>query len=287
MLSPITSVADSSLESQPEPRASGAVMARIIGRKIAIYADRFAALLTCIGLLLVWEAGCRLFKVPAFLLPAPSVILSGAMDQTWAVWSTHVWATVRVALLGYAVSILVSIPMAIALASSRLLSRTLYPLIVLVHAMPIVAVAPIIVVSLGVSDLPRIVITFLISFFPIVVSTTTGLLATPTEMIELSRSLRAGRTRELLHIRLPYAVPFIFSALRISITLAFVGAVVAEFVAAEVGLGYFIQFATSFFKISQAFAALVILIGLSLIAFQLVSLAQGIVAPWSMPKSED
>jgi ABC-type proline/glycine betaine transport system permease subunit len=115
---------------------------------------------------------------------------------------------VRVALLGYGAAILLTIPLAIALASSRLLSRTLLPLIVVVHATPIVAVAPIIVVTLGVSDAPRIAITFLITFFPIIVSTTTGLLAAPPEMIELSRSLRAGRTREMLHIRIPYAIPY-------------------------------------------------------------------------------
>jgi NitT/TauT family transport system permease protein len=201
---------------------SGSAVAQSIGRTLAGYADRFAPLLTGIGLLIVWEVGCRVFKVPSFLLPAPSVILSGATEQTWTVWANHIWATVRVALFGYGAAILLTIPLAIALASSRLLSRTLLPLIVVVHATPIVAVAPIIVVTLGVSDAPRIAITFLITFFPIIVSTTTGLLAAPPEMIELSRSLRAGRTREMLHIRIPFAIPYIFSGLRISITLAFV-----------------------------------------------------------------
>lgn len=286
MPSPITSVAASSLESPPDavPRnlTPSAVMAQV-----RVQVDRFAPLIAGVALVLLWEAACRIFKIPSFLLPAPTVIVAGAMDQTWAVWLNHIWATARVALLGYLLSIAISVPLAIALASSRLLSRTIYPIIVVVQATPIVAVAPIIVVSLGVSDVPRIVITFLITFFPIVVATTTGILAAPPEMIELSRSLRAGRTREMLHIRLPFAVPHIFSALRISITLAFVGAVVAEFVAAEEGLGYFIQFATSFFKIAQAFAALVVLVCMSLVAFQLVTLAQGLLAPWSMPKADD
>ena len=154
--------------------------------------------------------------------------------------------------MGYVVAIAVSIPLAVALVNSRLLSRTLYPILVIVQSTPIVAVAPIIVVTLGASDLPRVVITFLITFFPIVVSTVTGLMATPEELIELSRSLRAGRTREMLHIRLPFAVPYIFSALKISITLAIIGAVVAEFVAAEHGLGFFIMFSTSFFRDSAS-----------------------------------
>jgi NitT/TauT family transport system permease protein len=164
--------------------------------------------------------------------------------------------------------------------------RTLYPILVIIQSTPIVAVAPIIVVTLGASDLPRVVITFLIAFFPIVVSTVTGLMATPEELIELSRSLRAGRAREMLHIRLPFAVPYIFSALKISVTLAIIGAVVAEFVAAERGLGFFIMFSTSFFKIPQAFAGLAILVALSLALFQLCTLAQRWFVPWSLPKSD-
>src|SRR5271170_919683 len=201
-------------------------------------------------------------------------------------WLRNIAATLRVALMGYFVAVAISIPLAVALTNSRFLSRTLYPILVIIQSTPIVAIAPIIVVTLGASDMPRIVITFLITFFPIVVSTATGLLATPPELIELSRSLRAGRSREMLHIRLPYAVPYIFSALKISITLAIIGAVVAEFVAAEHGLGFFIMFSTSFFKIPQAFAGLTVLVALSLVLFRACSLAQRWFVPWSLPRSE-
>ena len=249
-------------------------------------ANRFAPTLAFISLLAIWEIGCRLLKVPSFLLPTPSMIIVGMSEQSPTIWATHIWATLRVALMGYAMALAISIPLAVALASSKMLARTLYPMIVVVHSTPIVAIAPIIIVTLGASDLPRVVITFLITFFPIVVTTTTGLLATPEELIELSRSLRADRAREMFHIRLPFALPYIFSAMKISTTLAVVGAVVAEFVAAEHGLGYFIQFATSFFKINQSFAALVFLVTISLIFFQIIGLVQRVLAPWSLPKSE-
>ena len=146
------------------------------------------------------------------------------------------------------------------------------------------AVAPIIIVVLGAGDTPRVVITFLITFFPIVVSTTTGMMATPPELIELSRSLRAPAVREITQVRLPYAVPYIFSALKISITLAVIGAVVAEFVAAEKGIGYFIQFSTSFFKVPQAFAGLFTLAILSITLFQIVNLIQRLFFAWSLPR---
>ena len=252
-------------------------------KKLVTRGTPIIAFLLLLGL---WELACRIFSIPIFLLPPPSNIILAFREQTFAFWAEQAWATIRVAFIGYAAAIIISIPLAMALASSRILSRAIFPMIVVVHSTPIVAIAPIIVVTLGASDLPRVVITFLIAFFPIVVTTTAGLLACPEELIELSRSLRADRAREMINIRLPFALSYIFSALKISTTLAVVGAVVAEFVAAERGLGYFIQYATSFFKIPQSFAALVLLVSISLGFFQLISFLQKWLVPWSLPKSE-
>lgn len=244
----------------------------------------FLPLIAMVSLIAVWEAGCHIFNVPAFLLPAPSGIVDGFNDVTVLRWAEHLWATLRVALLGYFFAIVVSIPVAVMLARSELLSRTLYPLLVVIQSTPVVAIAPIIIVVLGAGDTPRIVITFLIAFFPIVVSTTTGMMATPPELVELSRSLRAPAVREITQVRLPFAVPYIFSALKISITLAVIGAVVAEFVAADKGIGYFIQFSTSFFKVPQAFAGLFVLAALSITLFQAVNIVQRVFFVWSLPK---
>ncbi|MBK5960474.1 ABC transporter permease [Rhodoplanes elegans] len=270
----------------PDADAPASTPAVGVGTTLLVWLDRFAPAIAFAAALAAWEGATHLFAIPSFLLPAPSAILSAGLATPVDVWLGHIWATLRVALMGYVLAIVVSVPLAVALASSRLLSRTLYPMLVVVQSTPIVAVAPIIVVTLGASDLPRVAITFLITFFPIVVSTVTGLLSTPEELIELSRSLRAGRNREILHIRLPYAVPHLFSALKISTTLAVIGAVVAEFVAAERGLGFFILFSTSFFKIPAAFAGLVVLVAISLVLFRLVGLAQRTLVPWSLPKSE-
>ncbi len=275
----------SAASSLPVPPPEAKAGAAAFGPLLRLWADRLAPATAFVALIVVWEGACRLFHIPSFLLPSPSAIVAAGLEVSAMQWLTNISATLRVALMGYVVAIAVSIPLAVALANSRLLSRTLYPILVIVQSTPIVAVAPIIVVTLGASDLPRVVITFLITFFPIVVSTVTGLMATPEELIELSRSLRAGRTREMLHIRLPFAVPYIFSALKISITLAIIGAVVAEFVAAEHGLGFFIMFSTSFFRIPQAFAGLAVLVALSLILFRLCTLAQRWFVPWSLPKS--
>jgi NitT/TauT family transport system permease protein len=247
----------------------------------------FAPGITMLAILLLWEVGCRVFKVPEFLLPAPSTIWKALFSMSLKEWGGHITGTLSVALIGYACSILISIPLGIALALSPLLSRTIYPLLVVVHSTPIVAVAPILVVTLGVGTLPRVIITCIIAFFPLVISTATGIMSTPAELIELSRSLRASRFREIVQIRLPYAVPHIFSALKVSITLAIVGAVVAEFVAAEKGLGYAILFSTSMFKIPQAFAGLALLVIMSLLLFRLVFDVQRYFFPWSIPQQKN
>lgn len=241
---------------------------------------------TFVAILLIWEAACRVFGIPTYVLPAPTRILGGFAAVEPARWAEHVWATLSVALAGFFVSIAIALPLSVALARSKTFSRAVYPLLVVIQSTPIVAIAPIIIVVMGAGEAPRIVITCLITFFPLVVSTTTGLLATPPELVELSRSLRAPVWREITQIRLLYAIPYIFSALKISVTLSVIGAVVAEFVAAEKGLGFFIQFSTSMFQVQQAWSGLVILVALSLLLFQAVNLTQRLVFPWSVERQD-
>lgn len=253
---------------------------------IAKQTYHFAPVIFFISTVLLWELVCQLGKVPSYVLPSPSGIVKAFFNVDFLRWMTHLWATLRVALMGFSLSILIAIPLSILMVRSELLSRTIYPALIVIQSTPIVAVAPLIIVILGTDDPSRILITCLISFFPIVVASTTGMLETPPEMIELSQSLRAPRHRETWQIRIPYAIPHIFSGLRISITLSIIGAVVAEFVAAEQGLGYFIQFSTSFFKIPQAFAGLILLSLVSLLLFKSIQWIQEYCFPWSLPNKK-
>lgn len=286
MTLPLISATSSSSDRRPEPVA-GTRQRRLLRNTVSnlLGLPGFAALVSLVGVILLWELAVRLFAVPSYLLPSPSSIFNAFSAIGIDRWSLHLWATLRVAMIGYVLSISIAIPLAIVMMRSPLLSKTLYPLLVVIQSTPVVAVAPIIIVVLGAGDAPRVVITCLITFFPLVVSTATGLAATPPELIELSRSLRAPAFREITQIRLPFAVPYIFSALKISITLAVIGAVVAEFCASEAGVGYFIQFSTSLFKLPQAWAGLFVLAALSLILFQAVLLVQKLFFPWSLPKT--
>ncbi|POF30827.1 NitT/TauT family transport system permease protein [Roseibium marinum] len=278
-MSDTSAVSSSSAPPEPVPPRPS-VLTRALAAPGLLPAVSFIAIVA------IWEISCLLFNIPSYILPAPSRIAGGFDAIPITRWLDHVWGTLRVALIGYFASIAIAIPIAISLARSELLSRAFYPMLVVVQSTPVVAIAPIIIVGLGSGDLPRVVITCLITFFPLVVSTTTGLMATPPELIELSRSLRAPVWREITQIRLPFAIPYIFSALKISVTLSVIGAVVAEFVAADKGLGYLIQFSTSMFKIQQAWAGLVVLVLMSLVLFQAVVAVQRIWFPWSLPKEK-
>lgn len=246
---------------------------------------RHSSLIAFLVVLALWEAACRIFAIPVFVLPSPSAIWQAAQELTLARWGEHLVATLSVALTGFAVAIAIALPLAICLTRSALLSRILMPWLVVVQSTPIVAIAPIIVVTLGAGNLPRVVITTLIAFFPLVISTATGLASVPPEFVELSRTLRAPAAREYTQIRLPYAVPYIFSALKVSITLAVIGAVVAEFVAAEKGLGYLILYTTSTFKVGLAFASLILLVCCSLLLYAAIVWLQRRFFPWSLNKT--
>ena len=173
--------------------------------------------------------------MPAYLVPAPSEIWTDTMRDRAAPCLADTMATLKTVMLGFAVSILISLPLAVLLTASPAIAAAVYPLPGLTQSIPKVALAPILVVVLGSNELPRVVITVLVAFFPLVISIATGLMSVPPELIELSRACRASKWSELWRIRLPYAIPFIFAGLKVAISLAVVGAVVGEFVNADAG----------------------------------------------------
>ncbi|MBX9699969.1 MAG: ABC transporter permease [Acetobacteraceae bacterium] len=267
---PAASAPTSSATAGPLPRSP--IIARLRGALPA-----WAAVILTFAL---WEAACWGFGIREFVLPAPSAIWTA----TIAVWPTvlnHTLATLTTVMLGFAASVVISLPLAMVIAASPVVSAALYPLLVVTQSIPKVALAPILLVALGANELPRVIVTFLVAFFPLVVATVAGLLATPPELIELGRACRAGRVQELVRIRLPYAVPFVFGGLKVAAALSVVGAVVAEFVGADAGLGYLIQTSMAFFRSPLAFGAVVILAIMGILLFQAVAMVERVFFPWS------
>jgi len=170
--------------------------------------------------------------------------------------------------------------LAVMLVYSPVLRSALYPLLVVTQAVPKVAIAPVLLLLLGAGEVSKVVIAFLVAFFPIVVNTATGLAATPPELLDLSRSYRASRLKTFIKVRFPMALPFFFSGLKVAVTLSVIGAVVGEFVGSDKGLGYVIVSATSYWKSNLAFAAMLLLSVMAVGLFGLVELVERLVCPW-------
>ncbi len=234
---------------------------------------------TLLGVLIVWEALYLIFKIPQFVIPAPSGILA----ETWE-WKYrligHSWVTLYETLGGFALSVGIGTPLAVMLVYNPTLRNALYPLLVIAQSIPKVAIAPILLLVLGAGEISKIVVAFLVAFFPIVVDTATGLAGTPAELIDLSRSYRASQLKTFIKVRFPMALPFFFSGLKVAITLAVIGAVVGEFVGSDKGLGYVIVSATSYWKANLAFGAIIILSILAIVLFEIIVLIEKIVCPW-------
>lgn len=236
---------------------------------------------TLMAVIAIWEVSARMLSLPAYLLPAPSRILI-ELSNVSSHLLPNIMATLTTVLLGFVASIVVAIPLAIAISASPWVARAIYPLLLITQSTPIIAIAPILVVMAGTGQLSRTLVTFLIAFFPLLVSTVTGLLATPKESVDLARALRMNFWQELRFIRMPTAIPFIFSGLRVAISLSVIGAVVAEFVTANAGLGYLITQSTAFFNVPLAFGAVILLAIMGITLFGCVVLAERLLFPWSV-----
>jgi NitT/TauT family transport system permease protein len=243
--------------------------------------DLLLPVLSLVAILVLWEGAVRVFHLPNYIVPAPIEITRDTFDLgSVVVW--HTLATLRTVLLGFLLSVVISLPLAIAITASATAARTIYPALVLLQSVPKVAIAPILIIALGANELPRVVVTFLVAFFPLVVAAATGLQSVPAEFIELWRSLRVSRWKLIWRISLPYAVPFVFGGLKVAIALSVVGAVVGEFVAANQGLGYLIATSMAFFKTPIAWGAMIILSVMGIALFQAVVLVERVFFPWSI-----
>ena len=235
-------------------------------------------LAVALGVLAAWEAGTRLLGVPTFLLPPPSAV-AGSLRANASLLLFHGWVTTVEIVLGYMLSIAIGVPLALAIFLWPIFSRSVLPLLISSQAMPKVAVAPLLLVWFGFGLLPKVLIAFLIAFFPIVISTAVGLSTIEPEKIYLARSMGFGSVATFCKIRLPNALPEVFGGLKISITLAVVGAVVGEFVGGDAGLGYLLMVANGSMDTQLLFAGIIALTILGVALFLLVELAERLVIP--------
>jgi NitT/TauT family transport system permease protein len=232
------------------------------------------------AILAAWQLYVSAFGVSRIVLPGPVDILHAARAN-WALLMRETWPTFLESVLGFALALALGIPAAVAVANSRVLNLALYPILIATQSVPKVAIAPIILVWFGLGLQSKLVIAFLVAFFPIVVDTATGMRATPPGLIELARSLRASSAQIFFKVQFPAALPFIFAGAKVAVTLAVIGAVIGEFVGSLNGLGNLLLSANSQLDSALAWAALVWLSVLGIVLFVAVVAVERLVMPWA------
>lgn len=240
---------------------------------------RLIPMLVPVGMFLVWEVAVHVLRVPPYLLPPPSTLLVRIVAD-WRLIMDNSWVTLQEVLVGFGLAAAVSIPLAALLQRFRTLEDALYPLLVSSQTIPKVAIAPLLVVWFGFGSIPKVLIAFLVCFFPILIDTLTGLHALPREVRWLARSMGASGWDTLVKIRIPAALPNIFAGLKVASTLAVVGAVVGEFVGSDRGLGHLLIVANGTMNVQLAFAVLIVLSVMGVVLFAAVEALERALLPW-------
>ena len=237
-----------------------------LGRALQSYVYPTVAML---ALVVIWQVATTALSIPPFILPSPVQVGQEIVNKA-PLLADHGLVTLSEILIGFGVSVLVGVPLAVAMTYSRTLERVLYPLLVGSQTIPKVALAPLFMVWLGFGLGPKILMTFMISFFPIVIGAVIGLATIELELLYVARSMGASGWQLFWKLRLPNALPSLFGGLKVGITLAVVGAVVAEFVGADKGLGYLIQVANGRVDTPLLLAAVVIISATGIALYLLV-----------------
>jgi putative hydroxymethylpyrimidine transport system permease protein len=235
-------------------------------------------LLLSLGVL-VWEWRVRAEETPDWFLPAPSLIA----DTLWTergLLADHAWITLREVLLGFLIALVAGILIAVAIHASPIVERALYPIVIASQAVPLVALAPLLLVWFGYGIGPKVFVTALVAFFPVTVGAVDGLRSADRETLDLLRTYGAGRVRRFRMVNVPSALPSLFSGARIGISVAVIGAVFGEYVGANSGLGYLMNTSSSRLRTDRVFAAIVILAVMAVVLFALVALLERRVLRW-------
>lgn len=232
-----------------------------------------------------WQALAKLGHVENYLLPAPSEVAS-ALWRDRDLLAPDAWVTTREVLLGFALALAIGVAIALVLHVSPVLRRAVYPLVVASQAIPVVVIAPILVIWFGFGLTPKLIVIALICFFPVVVNTLDGLQSVDRDQVKMMRTLGASRLDLLRRLELPSALPFLFSGAKVAVAVAVIGAVFGELVGSDAGLGHAIQVGTAQLETARVFAAVLILSVMAIALFGLVALIERRAVPWARVSKE-
>jgi NitT/TauT family transport system permease protein len=237
-------------------------------------------------LVVLWDVTIRVFNIPPYQIPKPVDVVT-TLWQEWPMLLREAVPTTLATIQGFLLSAAFGIPVAMLIAGSRTVESYVYPLLVFSQSIPKIAIAPLFVVWFGFGMFPKVLSAFLLGFFPVVVSAVQGFKSVEPDMMDLARAMEASRLQIFRMVSLPHAMPAIFAGLKVSITLAVVGAVVGEFVGSNSGIGYVLQRSIGNFELPTMFAALVVLSLIGVILFWILDVLERISIPWHASQRQD
>ncbi len=242
------------------------------------------ALLALALLVAAWEGLARKFEVPQFLIPLPSAVWH-EFQAKWPLLPRHVGATAGEVVVAFVISAVIGVGLGIAVVFSRFLNNVFMPLILALQVVPKIAIAPLVLIWFGFGFRGKVVIALTVAFFPVLVNTISGLQSTEPEILDLARSLHARKIQIFRKILFPNALPYIFTGLKICITLAVVGAIIAEFMSGNQGLGHVLMQAQFEINTPLMFVSLVLLALIGLGSYGLVVLLERLFVPWDVKEA--
>lgn len=248
-------------------------------RRLGSVAWSALPLLVFVAILVLWAAVVGLFKIPAYLLPGPVDVIERLVRDAGNLW-THTQSTLVVIVVGLVLSIAIGVPLGLVIALSRTAKQLLYPQVIILQLVPKIAVAPLLLVWLGFSINTKIGLVVLITFFPLLMASISGFRILDDRLLYLTRSMGASRWQTFWSLRFPAALPVIFSGIKTSATIAITGALVAEFLGSNSGLGYALLRASGAMDTEYMFAILVILTVIGVIVNYLVEAIEWLLTPW-------
>lgn len=232
-----------------------------------------------LGIVVLWELWVQVWDIPKWQLPSPSEI-GRELAASRSLLLEHTLVTLEEIILGFVAALTSGLVLATAIAYSRILERSVYPIVIASQTVPIIAIAPLLLIWVGYGIAPKVIVVALICFYPIAVNTVDGLKAVDPDMVNMMKTLGASRWQVFTKLQMPTAMPYMFSGIKVGISVSVIAAVIGEWVGASAGLGYLITYSQPLFLTARVFAAIVVLSAMGISLFVLASVVERMMLPW-------
>ena len=254
-------------------------------KKLKNIENKIAPIVLSIILLSLWEVIVQLGKIEKYILPAPTDVIKVLISDFKAMLP-HIGATLYEGFIGFLIAIVLSIILAIIMDVSSIIKKSLYPLLVVSQTIPTIALAPLFIIWFGFGALPKIIVVVIVCFFPIVISIVDGLEGVDRDLINHFKLMGASKLNIFIHLKLPYGMINFFSGMRIAATYSIMGAVIGEWLGGDKGLGVYMTRARSAYALDKMFAAIVVIVIISMLVVFIVTKVEKAFTPWNN-KRED